>query len=273
MSTGDVATPFIGRVKKNAAACENAVRFCDEGGDPAHVVVLGQWSFESCYAVVDVSSNGISPMAIVRGVDRVFRRVLGNRDFRDCEPEHTGVAVKSENVHTIAEGQCQGSLRPVDKESGGDLVLARPQKMLFRSRRFDGCRENREYRPDRNRSIDNRGVVNRINCNNQRSGWIQNEGAKEFLRENCGDRRAPKRIDEHLLRENVNLLLDVAVGVLGPDGGADPSPELSKRNDPRDFDRVGGYPVNYGPCRRQRVITPARRGEKRIEIKITCCWR
>src|SRR5512140_2805377 len=60
MSTGDVATPFIARVKKNAAACENAVRFCDQGGDPAHVVVLGQWSFESCYAVVDVSANGIS---------------------------------------------------------------------------------------------------------------------------------------------------------------------------------------------------------------------
>src|SRR5208282_1080332 len=78
MSASDVAAALVCRVKKNAAARKNAECFCDEGSDPAHVVVLGQWSFESCNAVVDVSANGISPMTIIGGIDRVFRRVLWN---------------------------------------------------------------------------------------------------------------------------------------------------------------------------------------------------
>ena len=64
-------------------------------------------------------------MPIIGGVDRVFHRILRDRDFRDCEPEHTSLTVKSENMHTITERQNQRSLRPVDDESGRDLVVAR----------------------------------------------------------------------------------------------------------------------------------------------------
>ncbi len=127
-----VTTPLIARIEKYATANQNAVRIRNKRRDPPHVVVPAQWSLGALHAIVDVGANGFIPMAIVGRVDRIFGRVFGNRESRNRQLEHARATIKRKDMRTVAESENEGSLRSVNDEARGELLVARAKKMAGR---------------------------------------------------------------------------------------------------------------------------------------------
>ena len=65
----------IGRIKKHAAAHQDAKRLRDQRTDPAHVEIRAAVAVGAGETFVDVSAHRTVPVPLIGGVDGEFRRI------------------------------------------------------------------------------------------------------------------------------------------------------------------------------------------------------
>src|ERR1700730_14954309 len=209
-----ITGPLIARIKENPAAQQNPVGVGDERARPAHIVVALQRPFGALLAIVDKSPDGSLPMPVVGGVDGVFGAfpVDDRSGYRLVEP--AGATVQGEDLGlTASQGEYDRRLRPINDKTGGDLQPPRLQEMGFGAVRLGEHGKNRKDRSNRDIASYYEGAVERIHRNRARARGIENQWLAHFLGDNRRHRSLPERADEHIVGENVQFLLNIAVRV------------------------------------------------------------
>ena len=114
---------------------------------------------------------------------------------------------------TASQSEYDRRLRPINDKTSGDLHPPRLQEMGCGGVRIGEHGKNRKDRSDRDIGIDIRGAVERIHRNRERARGIENQWLAHFLGDNRRHRSLPERADEHIVGENVQFLLNIAVRV------------------------------------------------------------
>ena len=234
-----VTVATIRRIEEDAAAHEDAVAVGHHRGDPAHVEILAARTFDALHAVVDVGLHGLVPVAIVRGVDRIFGVVVRDQDFRLHQQEGVGVAVEHEQQGAGAEADHQGSLWAVDEEAGGQLrpaLLAKGEGGFGEG--VGGHGEDREDRADRRVDVDVRRAVQGIDGDGQNAGPVEDRRLLHLFGQIGGHAGLAQGAAEHVLGDHIQPALLVAVAVGAPMMGAQPA--FQRRPADQAPERAGG---------------------------------
>ena len=153
------------------------------------------------------------------------------RRMRRCARRRRSSACRAERQH-------QRELRSVDEEAGGKLPVSRLQKGGGRiGVRRAGCREEREDGADRDIGIDVRRAVERVDGERQPGAGIEQHRHRQFLGSVPGDRRVAHRVEEDLVGIDVEVLLQVAVGIGAAARFADGRAERAGIDGPADLER------------------------------------
>ncbi len=132
-----VTRPPVGWIEEDAATSQNAVRFGDKRGNPAHVEIGAAETVLTVETIVDIDAHRRFPMTVVRGVDGVLARAVTEAHSRPGQAEFPRARIKREDVDTVTERKNQRRLRPIDEKACRELTIAGAAE------RPDGGRTNR----------------------------------------------------------------------------------------------------------------------------------
>ena len=93
-------------------------------------------------------------------------------------------------------------VRPGLQKSGGRICVRRAS-----------CREDGENRSDRHVGVDVGGAVERVDGDGQRRVLVEQDRLLQLLGRIERDRRVAHGVEEDVVGEDVQILLDVAVGI------------------------------------------------------------
>jgi hypothetical protein len=79
--------------------------------------------------------------------------------------------------------------------------------------RITGDRKDREDRADRDIGLDVGGAIERIDCQRQRLGRIDQDRPGVFLRTVKRNRHLPDGLQEDTIGHDIEILLDIAIGI------------------------------------------------------------
>lgn len=216
---GLLGLALVPRVHEHAAAHQDAVHVGHHARNPAHVEVLAARAFLAGQALVDVALHGHVPVAHVAHVDREFLGVRRNLDVFLRQHEAALLAVQREHGHAVAHGEHQRSLRAVDAVARGDLLRTGLQKVgLLHAGGVVGLLEHAENGADAHVHVDVAAAVERVEHQEVfalRVAVGHHVDAVHFLAGHGREVAAPfVGLDEHLVGDDVQLLLDLALHVL-----------------------------------------------------------
>ena len=165
-------------------------------------------------------------MALVAGIDCEFRGLFRNRDAVLDQGE-TAILTHQEGRHALADGQQKRRLRPIDEKAGRKLLASAKKPAAAR-------RQDREDGADGHVHADIGRPVERVAGDNHAAIRRQRDRVVALLRHVGRRPGLARRLENDLVGQNIQRLLDVAIGIhlagsgiknlpRRPDLGADPN--------------------------------------------------
>ncbi len=266
-----IAGTRVRRIKEHTAANQNAKRLGHQRADPAHVEIRAA-PVAAGKAFVDIGADRSVPVPVVRRIDREFGRV--GRDLRatDGQQELAGQPIENEDIDAPVERQDQRGLRAVNREPRGAL---RGAGLEEGGEHIVAARTDREDRSDRDIVFKIGRSIERIDRDAKRRPGIEHLRQFRFLGQNGGDRRDAQRTAHHLVGGEIDILLQIAVGIdaaLPPgDAGQRPVGDEDGKVDRRSSDRLdhGG---DRGPvrCVLHRAVEMRTQGRALVHWPFPC---
>ena len=150
------------------------------------------------------------PVPPVRCVDRKFRCAWRNLYGPRSQQELPGPPVENEDIDALIERQNQRGLRAVNHKARGAL-----RRAGLEEGRDDvvATRTNRKDRSNRNIVFKIGRSIERIDRDAERRRSIENLRQFRLFGQNGCNRRSAQRVAHHLVGGNIDILLQIAIGI------------------------------------------------------------
>ncbi len=222
---GFVRLALIPRIQEHAATHEDAVHIGHHAAHPAHVEVASARTVLALQAFVDVALDWWRPVTQIRHIDRELASAGRNLQIALSEDETALFPVQGEHGHSMPYGEHELGLRAIDAIAGGNLLAAGLEKMLLGD--VGGVFGNLQHGKDGadgDVHVDIGRAIERVEQQQVFAARVvlgDREHGVHFFRGHGGQMSAPLvGVDQHIVGDDVELLLHFALHVAGA-GGAE----------------------------------------------------